>query len=868
MKTPPKFPLKILRLFCSKHRIEELEGDLYEEFQDNLESKSFRKSQVLYLLSILRSFKSYIFDSQGSSNQRFNSFAMFQHYLKTALRGIRKNKAFALINILGLSIGFAITLVISLFLIDQSLMDDFFPEKELIVRLEAKNKNLITDNFTSELHPAFATVLSQNFPEIDAYCRLIKFPINVVVKEGSNTEYFQEDFIIADSSFFTLFPFEILLGDFKTKFISDKEIIITEKAAKKYFGTENPIGKIISAKWRGNNQFIVAGVIKNIPKNSSLQFDFLILNVDYDGFESGAYSPITTYFKLSPKADRNHLLNNFKLVIDKTTSNKFFRNEAYNFTPYKDLRFNLETQDRMIEVMDKRAIIMFGIVAVLILLLATINYINLSASRALQRGQEAGIRKIIGAGKGSFMYQFLTESLLICLISLPISVLILETVIPYFESVWGQELYFDYKTSLPFFLVLFSVVIGIGIIAGLYPALLVSRFKFSEFIKGNIQSSSKGVWVRKGLIIFQMVVSIMLILGSIIVQRQLEFIQAKTLGYNPEQIIVVERAFTKNFKVFKESLNQIPEVMLTSITTSAPGGPNARVFSPDKALEEVLVGHSIDENYLELLGLELVTGENFDQNTLQANENTVLINETMAKLIINKNPLNVENPLLEAYHHSFLGVASTIRGVIKDFHMESLHKKIVPMIFSYESYNGLSVAKVLIKIKTKNIPETLEKIEDKWQEFIPEYPFRAEFMDSRFENLYTAEMKIGRIFKLFMIIAIFISSLGLYGLISFLAETKLKEISIRKVLGASILQLVNLLTRDVYMLIIIASLIAIPVAYLVIEQWLDNFAYRTNISIWAVLTTILMALFISGITVFFKTYKTAQTNPVDTLRNE
>ena len=870
MKTvqPPKFPIKILRFFCSKQRIEELEGDLYEEFQDLLAVHSPRKARFLYLWTILRSLRPHILGARDPHFMTPNIITMLRHYLKTAFRGMRKNMAFTTINVVGLSVGVTCTLLISLFITDQFLMDDFLIDRENIVRLEAKNSKTVANDFRAMLHPGYAPLFAENTPEILAYCSISKIPVIVHTEKEQKKEVFEETFIMADTSFFTLFPFEIKLGNRKTAMNNPSNVIITERIAQKYFGSENPIGKQLKASFNMRSVSVVSAVIKDIPKNSSLQFDFLVPRKDFYPLGSGAYGLFTSYFLLNPETDRTKVLKSFVPMVKEATDSPYLRNEAYQFTSFADVRYNVESADQVIEVVDKRTIIMFGLVAILILLLATINYINLTASQALQRAQEAGIRKIIGAGRGSFIYQFLTESLLICLISLPISLLLLRISKPYFELALGKTIFFNYQQSISFYLIVLVSIIALGLLAGIYPAILVSRFKFSEFIKGKILTSARGTLMRKGMVVIQFVISIALILGSIMVQRQLQFMQKKTLGYEPEQVLVIEVSRSDKLKAFKESLAQIPEVIKTSLTSSPPGGSNSAVQSRDLKFDELLIGHNIDEDYLDLLSLELVKGENFDPQTPESNENSVLINETMAKLITSKNPLDVENPLDESYSFRFSGSSVRIRGVIKDFHMESLHKKISPMIFSYKTFKGRATGRVLVKVKTENIPETVNKIEEQWRNFIPEFPFRAEFMNSRFQNLYSAERREGKIFKLFTFIAIFISSLGLFGLISFLTKTKMKEISVRKILGASATQIVVVLTRQVYSLIFIATVISIPIAYLFIRQWLNEFAYRSNISLVVILTTVSLAFIISGLTMSYKVMRTVTSNPVDSLRNE
>lgn len=864
MKQPPKLPGRILRFFCADHRIEELEGDLYEEYIENLEAFGARKASRIYTWTIARSFRHYLFDYHPNRYKLSYLNMMFKHYLKTAFRGMKKSKAITAINLFGLSVGIAISLLITLFVADQYLMDDFLPDKERIVRLEGLGESSAIQGFNPGMHPGFGPAIMQISPQVETYTRLNKFDLTIRVEEETGLAMFEETFLFADSTFFEIFPFALVKGNPNTILNSKTSLVITESMAKKLFGSEDPIGKTINAPYRGRSLFEVTGVLKDIPSNSSLQFDFLALTDDNYSMNSPGYSPSVTYLKLAPNTDQTALLEDIGSEIPKMTSNKFFAGLSYNFTPFVGVKYNTSSIDQVIIPIDKKIIELFVVVAILILLLANINYINLTAAKALQRGQEAGIRKVIGAGKGSFKYQFLTESLLFCWLALPIALLIVQGLLPMFEQVLEKPLYFNYLTNIPFLLSLFGLVTLFGLLAGLYPAFIISRFNFTDFLKGKISGTRKGSWFRKGLVIFQFTISVVLVVATFVVQRQLSFIQERAMSFEADQIIVSNGSLSSKFVPFKNALKEIPSVTQVSLTTSPPGGDDAASYGFDQILEEVIYSHKIDEHYIPLLNLEMISGEAFDEQTKNTNANGVIINETMARLIETKNPLNSEMPLKETYQQ----IGAPIRGVIKDFHIQSLHQSIKPMIFIYDEQKERTVAKVLIKINATNVSETLAKIESEWKKYMPNSILKTSFLDSRFEQLYTTEIRLGRVFGVLTIVAILISCLGLFGLITYMAEAKIKEIGIRKVLGATSSQVIWLLTRQVQILVLISCIIALPIAFYATKEWLDSFAYRTDVSLALLAVCALMALAISGLTVLTKSAKAANSNPIKALRSE
>lgn len=862
---PPKLPLHLLRLFCAQHRLEELEGDLYEEFLENLETQGASKARRRYTWTIIRSFRRYLFEYRPNQYKLSYLLMMLRHYLKTSLRSIKTNKTLTFINITGLSVGIATSLIIALFVADQYLMDDFIPDRDRIVRLEGKVENHARKGYTPELHPGLGPALMDLSPNVETYTRLTKFAINLKVRQKKDITFFKENFLFVDSSFFQLFPFELVQGHPDRVFHDQSSAVITERLAQKLFGTTDPIGKPIDASFNDRNGFVVTGVLKDIPANSSLQFDLLALDTKNYSLNSGAYGPTAIYLKLAPETNQQALAELLNKEIGNLTENQFIARQKHRFTSFDDIKYNTDSQDRVIPAINRNVIDLFVFLAAFILLLATINYINLTAARAIQRSQEAGIRKVIGAGRGSFTFQFLTESLLLCWLMLPLAILLANTFIPAFENVLERKLFNSYLTDPVFLLYVLGLVTLLGLVAGLYPAFIVSRFRFTDFLKGKTSTGHKGNWFRKGLVVFQFSISILLIIGTLMVQRQLEFIQSQTMSFQGEHIIVCDRTLSRKLLPLKNSLEAISGVSHVSLTSSPPGGEVARMHGFNKDFGEIIYWHEIDEDFIPLLGLTMVRGEAFDKGMSDSFQSQVLINETMARLIESTNPLNSENPLSETYNMS--GQQLKIRGVVEDFHIQSLHQRIKPMIFQY-AQGAPVAASMMIKVSPTDIGKTLKSIESEWKNFIPGSPLKASFLDHRFESLYTAEVRLGKLFGVFTLLAVIISCMGLFGLSLHIAEVKTKEIGIRKILGASVAQVMRLLSGEVYMLIGVASLIAAPLAWYFAGQWLQGFAYRQSLSIGTFALTLLACLILATLTTCWYTIKTACVNPAETIRNE
>ncbi|WP_268122267.1 FtsX-like permease family protein [Roseivirga pacifica] len=865
MHTPPKTPLKILRWFCTDERLEEIEGDLFEAYQDWRETKTQPRANWLYWWTVIRSFRLYLMKKRTHTPSMFS--LMTKHFVKTALRSSIKHKSQTFINLLGLSIGIATSLILAMFIADEARMDYDLKDKELIYRVEGFNALRPKEGNNGRVHSALGPALIEVIPEVTRQTRMVKLDQDIMIDNEGGRRFFKESFLKTDSTFFDFFPQVFLKGDKNDALNNLTDIVLTESTALKLFGTTDIIGKQLHTTSRYDNLYVVTAIVKDPAPHSSIQFSTLTyLNRERDHISYPISTRAGTYVKLTPNANPKLIEAKINKAIKPIVTGDTMKATTFRLSTFEDAKYNRQALDTVLEPHNRQLYLVFTMVSIFILTLAIINYTNLTAARALQRGQEAGIRKIIGAGRKSFFFQFVTESTITCFTALFIALLIVVGMLPAFEQVLHRPLIFNYWGMPRFWAIVITSTLALSIVAGIYPAILVSRFSFAEFIKGNIANSTKGATFRKSLVTLQFIVAICMIECSIVVKNQVDFLIKKNLNYNPEQILVLDFTLSRNLGLFRDNLTKIPEVNIASITTSPTGGKEHRVSFHGNPFGEVIYQHNIDHNYAKLFNMEFIKGENFDPNTPSENEGAVIINETLAKLIMSVNPKNVEDPLSESYN--FMMEPLKIKGIVKDIHFESLYETVKPMIFMYEPSNGLNVSYTLIEIKTTDVQSTISEIEELWSETIPDQIFDFQFLDTRYQNLYNSEIRLGKIMSLFTAVAILISCMGLYGLIMFMVQAKTKEISIRKVMGATVTQIIMLFNKQVFMLIGLAVLVAIPVAYFAMTNWLNAFAYHVDLSIGIIILTITCCFGLAFLTVFFRSYRAANANPVQALRNE
>ena len=787
---------------------------------------------------------------------------MIRNYLKTAWRNLLSNKMFSLINISGLALGMTCALLIMLWIKDETRMDKFHANSKRLFRVMANQYYEGSISTFTATPGIFAENVVKDIPEIQMASQALweEEPLFTV-----GDKFFKEKGRYVQKDFLRMFSFKLVKGDANTALARTDAVVITKKLAEKYFDEQDPVGKLI--KIDNDQSVIVTGILDEIPKTSSLQFDFLM---SYDVWfkkndwakEWGNNGPLC-YVMLGPNASSdkvNAKIKNYLKTKNKDSNVELFLQNYGESYLYSDWDNGKQTGGRIEYVR------IFSIVAVIILVIACINFMNLATARSLRRAREIGVRKVVGAGKRQLIAQFMGESLFVSFLAICLSLLIVALLLPSFNALTEKKLELDF--SNPFFLLLLlGLTVVTGIISGSYPALFMSSLKPIIVLKGILKFNTGATLFRKGLVVFQFALSIVLILGMIVIYRQIDYIHNKNLGFAKEDLLYVpiEGALQKSYPTFKEELLRQPGIKNVSSSQSSPlevGSSTQGVRWPGKDTTKLILfsTNPITYDYIKTMGIQLKEGRDFDPS-FSLDTNNYLVNEAALRKIGYKDPIGKELTMW--------GDKGTIVGVMKDYHHNSLHVPIEPLILrlfkkSWNSYWGNVVVRTE-KGKTKQAITSMEKT---YRQFNPGFPFRYFFTDAEMLKNYKAEHTVSKLSKYFAFLAIFISCLGLFGLVTFTAQQRVKEIGIRKVLGASVSGIVRMLSKDFLKLVLLASVIAFPVAWWAMNNWLEDFPYRVNMSWWVFGIAVLAAMVIALLTVSFQAIKTAVANPVKSLRTE
>lgn len=806
---------------------------------------------------------------------------MFSNYFKIALRNLLKQKAFSAVNILGLSIGLTTCLVIMLYVMDELGYDRYSEKWDRIVRVTLRKTQNGNQVQWPVVGPAMAADLRSEFPEIEQVTRIRSYGSSYV--SYNNTEFKETRFAAVDAGFFEVFTLPFIEGESKSALKDPNSIVITEAVARKYFGNEEALGKILELKDRGKS-FKVTGVIKEIPKKSHFHFDLFIplSNLKEAAINSWFYFEYYTYLVLPEGYDHKNLEAKLPQVAQKYMAGdvqEFFgmsygqlrqKGDGFDFALqplsaihlYSDFPFDIGMNG------DIEYVYIFSAIALFMLLIACINFMNLSTARAAKRAKEVGIRKVLGSVRSALIQQFLSESLLMTGFALLAGLLLLWLALPFFNYLTGKELTLVnllHPVVIMFILLTAGVV---GLLAGSYPAFYLSSFQPIAVLKGQLVKGKKSAGIRSALVVVQFFISTTLIICTLVVFRQLSFIQNKELGYSKEQVIVLHStgALGKNEKIYKEKLLQNPGIVHAAISNFIPAGPSNggnEVFGVEGSPEASLATgiYRVDEDYIPVLGMKLLQGRNFSP-TFATDSSAVIINESTAREIGGKEVLGKK--LLKKIDSKGTVKAYTIIGVVQDFHFESLGQKVRPLVMLPYQNSG----SILLKVQPAQIAQVLQSMKKEWEGFSVKEPFIYSFLDERFAATYEKEQKTGQSLGVFAGLTIFIACLGLTGLATFVALQRRKEVGIRKVLGASVGNITFLLSRDFIVLVLIANMIAWPIAWYVMNKWLENFAYHTEIGPDIFIIAGLLALLITLLTVSFQSVKAALANPVESLKNE
>jgi putative ABC transport system permease protein len=797
---------------------------------------------------------------------------MLKNYFKIALRNLWRHRAFSFINILGLSVGMSACLLIYLYVSFELSYDRYHEKGDRIFRVVSNIKTPTdTLDWSSASLPMTPNMKSE-FPEVVRFCRVEPNGM-LVIKDDKR---FQEDgSAMADSSLFSVFSFPLLKGDPVTALKAPFSVVLSEKTAKKYFGSANPMGQTLLLT---SDKFpaLVTGVMKDIPDNSHFKYDlFLSLTTRTQKFDPHADEQWTSfngfgYVLLQNAQDAPELKAKLPAFIKKHIGPQLEKGQmsiTLDLEPLKDIY--LRSKRGAPESGSLSNVYIFSIIAVFILLIASINFINLATARAAERAKEVGIRKVVGAARSQLTGQFLGESILICFIAFLLAVGICVLLLPLFNQLSGKVIshgIFEYAGTT---LTLLIIAIAIGLFAGIYPALVLSGFRPIAVLKGNFASGKKGVLLRQGLVIAQFVISIALIAGTIVVDTQLTFMRNQDLGFKKEQQLVMsfdgDSTIQNHYEAFKQQLTSIPNVLSASASGAIPGQGNPTAYSQLQnkagAMQPTdLEMYSIDHDFIQQYGLQVVAGRAFSRDFKTDSTQALMVNEATVKTLGYTSPQQIIGRDFSQW-----GRQGKIIGVVKDFHFRGLQDIIKPMSMRIRAQDFNYIT---LRLTSKDVPATLAAVESLWKRTLPDRPFSYFFADENFDKLYSAEDRFGKLFLNFAILAIFISCMGLLGLASYSTLQRTREIGIRKVLGSSVGGIVNLLSRDFLRLVIIAFIIATPIAWLAMRKWLQDFAYRIDPGWWIFALAGAMALLIAVLTVSFHAFRSAMANPAISLRTE
>ncbi|WP_420387624.1 ABC transporter permease [Roseivirga sp.] len=858
--TPPTLILIFFRWFCDPRMVEDIEGDLLERFDKRVEKKGQSQARRLFIKDVLMLFRPGIIRSLKGS-QKLNYYDMFKHNLIITLRNFLRHKSSFTINLIGLTTGLSCVLLIYLWVNDELMVDRFHENEKRLYHIMSNHSDA-SGIFTIEGTPGLLLEeIQKQVPEIEiatAYTDPHEYTISS--EDGQRSMKVQGRF--ASKDFFSVFTYPLKQGNKQSLFNTNDEALITQSLAERMFPNEDPLGKRIQWHFRGEKKdFLISGILENIPAQGSEQFELVLpWNFFHDELITykqwgNYYARISVVTQQGANVDEatNKIDAIFKQNLEDTNVDLFLTNYADLYL-YGKFENGQQAGGRI------ESVRLISFIALLILSIACINFINLATAKASQRMKEIGVKKSLGATKKSIAYQFLTESMLLCLIALFISLGIVALTLPEFNRITDKEMSLIFDAQLIYMTL--GILSFVGLVAGSYPALYLAKMEALSILKGFKLANTSGGLGRKALVIFQFSLSTILIVSVLVIFRQMEFIQTKNLGYDRDNLIYFERegTLTDQYDAFLAELNNIPGVEKAALSGFMVGGMNSTggVAWDGKTEKDQIQfwEYNAGINSIDLLGVEIVEGRGFSDEFAN-NDNAVVFNETAIKA------MGLEDPIGKTIRH-YTG-SKQIIGVVKDFSIGSIHKQVEPALFLYRPK---STHFIMARIQGSQIPATMQSIEKLYTTFNPEFPFKPIFVDQDYQALYASEQRIATLSKYAAVLAIIISCLGLFGLTAYTTEKRIKEISIRKVLGSGIWRIVFLLTRQFSILVGIGILIALPVSYWATGKWLSDFAFKIDVQWWFFGLAGLLTLVVAWLTVVGQTLRAAKVNPASNLRNE
>lgn len=798
---------------------------------------------------------------------------MLKNLFTIAIRNILKDKTYSAINILGLTIGITCSMFLFLYILDELSFDRYHKNADNIYRVVSNIKE--PDNaFTwAVAQIPLAEELRDNYPEVENAVRFFSMQRNLY--KNNEKQFYEAEFYLADSTAFDMFSYEFIKGDPATALDQPFSIVLTEKIAKKYFGDEDPIGK--SLQNQQNEEFKVTGLLKDVPSNSHFKFDALVSrSTRAQNRGSWGGFGVFTYIQLPPNYDLSKLYVSLDTII-KQRVNPIFEQYGisvkYELQKITDIHLHSKIQDEAEAGGDISYIYIFGAVAAFMLIIACINYMNLATARSANRAKEVGIRKVMGSQRNQLVVQFITESVVISLIALIVSIALIYLLLPAFNALASKEMPFGYVLQAPVLLSLLGIVVFAGVVGGSYPAFYLSGFNPVNVLKGKLSSKGGSVFFRKSLVVAQFAISIFMLISTLIVFDQLDFLRTKDLGFNKEQVVRIDlsgRELRRKSGVLVEKIRQSKDVEQVGMADSSPGEGIGKLLiqvedNEGKLDEKGVDLYSADFDFVKTLGMTIVNGRDFSRDVISDTTYAVLVNEAMVKRMAWTDPIG-KRFVFKGAGPDNTDIEKRVVGVVKDYNQNSLYDVIEPLMIILDDEQNY----VFVRTKDGDVKETLAGLEKIWKDVNPNNPFEYKFLDADFDSQYRADEKRSQIFTAFSGLTVTIACLGLLGLAAFTTEQRTKEIGVRKVIGASINSLVFLVSKEFFLLVGIGMVLAFPAAWYFTDSWLQNFAYRIELQgEWSTfIVSALLAFVITMVTVGFHVVRAAMTNPVKSLRDE
>lgn len=873
---PSKWGNCLLEWFCHEDQLEIFQGDLYEIFESRIEQFGPKRARLFFLLDVLGMLRPYAL--KRNSWYSLNNIDMVKNYFKITCRNFLKQKVYSTINISGLAIGLACSLLIYLYVLDELSYDTMHSKSDRIYRIpEIFEKDGVGERSASNPF-ALGPAIANEYPHlIDKTVRFFNFqaPVLALKNTENNREFNEQRLFLVDSTLFDVFDYELTIGNKETALDGPNSILLTQTTAAKYFGEQNPLGKTL--QFQGDKPLAVTGVLKDVPLNTHFQFDGLIsystVNTMLPATTLGRFywNPCWTYLLIHDNDLKKDLEDQLPLFVKKYYPEDKSDYVTLQLQPLRDIHLTSNLDYEIRANGNKNNVYVFGTIAIFVLLIACINFINLSTARATKRAKEVGIRKTLGSKRAQLVNQFLFESILYTMTAGVVALGIVLLTLPYFNAFTEKSILLFEIIDLQLMLSAISLILFVGIVSGLYPALVLSSFEPVKVLKGG-HLKSGGLMFRKVLVTAQFAVTILLLAGTIIALKQLNLLQDNNLGFDREQIVMVTAhtsPIEEHFETLRQELERSPDIISVTAVEEVVGAKSQVGMYQFEGMEAVrpFPRLMVRYDFIETFGMELAAGRSYSKDYEGDNDLALLVNESLVRSM----NWGSNDEAIGRIFKRRKGRDGRVIGVVKDFNYASKHVPIAPLIMDLRLNPGafdLFIKYIAVRVSGQNVSETLSQIEGQWKTFVPDRPFEHFFLDSRLEQSYKDEIRLSQLTSIFSGLAIFVACLGLFGLTTFITEQRTKEIGIRKVLGIKSIAIISLLSRDFIHLIGVAFVITIPIAYYLLDQWLSEFAYRIPIGFSPFVIAGLVILIISMVTVSYHGLRAISINPVLTLKDE